>query len=335
MSMRIVHELPPDAWDAYVYEHPQGNIFHTRTMFEVWNRAKEYHPRLWASVSGDAILALFIPVEINLADGLLRSLMTRMVSFGSLLYVPNAGGMEAVDELIRVYKREGGGNSLFTELRHCSSMEAVHPVLEKNGFAIADHLNYLIDLTRSPEEIWNQLSKSIRKHIHAAQRKNLVVEEVTDQGQFQVVYDLLKTTYKRIHVPLPSQSFFRAAFQVLLPMGMLKAHVIRADGVPISTRLALVYKDQIVDWYTGSDRAFEKMYPEEFIIWQTLQWGAVHGYRVFDFGGAGQPNEYYGPRVFKEKFGGALVNFGRSTHIHHPIRLALSKVGYTLLKRLL
>jgi serine/alanine adding enzyme len=65
-----------------------------------------------------------------------------------------------------------------------------------------------------------------------------------------------------------------------------------------------------------------------------LQWGAENGYRLYDFGGAGKPGEVYGVRDFKAKFGGRLVEYGRFTVTHAPIRIRLSKLGYRIYQQL-
>jgi lipid II:glycine glycyltransferase (peptidoglycan interpeptide bridge formation enzyme) len=65
-------------------------------------------------------------------------------------------------------------------------------------------------------------------------------------------------------------------------------------------------------------------------MWHILKWGAENGYRHYDFGGAGRPNEQYGVRDFKAKFAGELVSYGRNVCVHAPFRLFLSKLGYGL-----
>jgi serine/alanine adding enzyme len=45
---------------------------------------------------------------------------------------------------------------------------------------------------------------------------------------------------------------------------------------------------------------------------------------------AGKPEEEYGVRDFKAKFGGYLVNFGRNIHVHKPTWLGISKFGYQI-----
>jgi len=81
------------------------------------------------------------------------------------------------------------------------------------------------------------------------------------------------------------------------------------------------------------DRAFSRYVPNELLIWHILQWSVQNGYRFYDFGGAGKPDEHYPVRDFKAKFGGQLVSFGRNTCVHAPGRLWLSKRGYQILRR--
>ena len=74
MNIRIVQTLPEDEWGNFVKNHPDGNIFHTPEMFQVFSRAKGYQPTLWAAVDrSNRPLALLLPVQIPLMDGLLRS----------------------------------------------------------------------------------------------------------------------------------------------------------------------------------------------------------------------------------------------------------------------
>ena len=65
-------------------------------------------------------------------------------------------------------------------------------------------------------------------------------------------------------------------------------------------------------------------YPNDFLIYHILQWGRENEYKVFDFGGAGHPDEEYGVREHKLKFGGDLVSFGRfqkvyNSTIYYPV----------------
>jgi serine/alanine adding enzyme len=97
----------------------------------------------------------------------------------------------------------------------------------------------------------------------------------------------------------------------------------------------LIYKDTIYGWYGGMDRGYSDYIPNELLLWHIFQWGAENGYKVYDFGGAGKPDEEYGVRDFKAKFGGELVCFGRNTYIPLPWLYRLGTWGYSLYRRLI
>ena len=54
----------------------------------------------------------------------------------------------------------------------------------------------------------------------------------------------------------------------------------------------------------------------------------------FDFLGAGKPNEDYGVRDFKAKFGGDLVENGRFEKIHKPMQFTIAKIGLNIIQKL-
>jgi serine/alanine adding enzyme len=335
VSVTIINALPEEEWRRFVEDHPGGSIFHTPEMFEVFSRTEGYQPELWAATEDDRVLALLLPVRITLMNGLLRYLTTRSVVYGSVLYAPGDEGQEALAALLHTYARDVKGAQLFTELRNVSPLSGVQPVLNGAGFSYEDNLNYLIDLDQPQEAIWQRINKGGRKNVRRSLKKGAIVEEATERQQVAIAYQFLQQVYSRVQVPLASPTLFEAAFDVLSPQGMLKIFLARVDGHYVGARLLLLYKGTITDWYAGDDRAFSAYYLNELLVWHTLEWGIERGFRLFDFGGAGKPDVEYGPRKFKAKFGGTLVNYGRNTYVHAPIRLGISRVGYQLARKLL
>jgi lipid II:glycine glycyltransferase (peptidoglycan interpeptide bridge formation enzyme) len=107
------------------------------------------------------------------------------------------------------------------------------------------------------------------------------------------------------------------------------------DQTPVAASVELLYRDVMYGWYGGVDRAYSSYRPSELLMWHILKWGAENGYAVYDFGGAGQPDEEYGVRDFKAKFGGELVCFGRNTCVHAPTALALSRRAYQIYRKVM
>jgi serine/alanine adding enzyme len=214
-------------------------------------------------------------------------------------------------------------------------MEAVQPILREHGFVYEEHLNYLIDLKRPPEAILQSIGRRTRKSIRRGLRRGeVVVEGAREREEMVACYDLLRRTYRAAQVPLADRSLFEAAFDLLYPKGMVRFTLARVGQSPAAASVELLYKDVIYGWYGGMDRSYSSYVPNELLMWHILQWGAENGYRLYDFGGAGKPDEEYGVRDFKAKFGGKLVCYGRNRLVHAPIQLKISQAGYALYQKL-
>lgn len=337
MTLEIVNSLPVDEWRRFVDHHPAGNIFHTPDMFQVFNAVKGFKPEIWAVRDANQQLqAAFFPVRISLSRGVSQRLTTRDVAFGSVLCAPGAESHEALRLMLREYQDSARKNTLFTELRNVSSMVDYQPELTEAGFEYEDHLNFLIDLDGPPEQVFKRIGKRTQRNIkRGLNQKRITIEQVFDRSKLAVCYDLLRKTYQLAQVPLPDQSLFEAAFDKLHAKGMLRILLANVEGVAVAVSLELVYKDTIYGWYGGIDRSYRSFMPNELLMWQILSWGAEHGYQRYDFGGAGSPDEEYGVRDFKAKFGGELVCYGRNTWVPSPVLLKVCDLGYSFFRRFL
>ncbi len=333
--MDIVQHLAPDLWKNFVNDHPEGNIFHTPEMYKVFSQAQGYSPSLWAAVDEKQVLALMTPVEVTFYPWL-RQLTSRAIIYGGVLCDPTSKGQQALSQLLEKYSQTTRKRNVFTEIRNISNTLAFQQTLLNKNFTYEDHLNYLINLSRTPDEILQSFHKRMRKQISRGLRRgHLIVKNAENRGQLRKSYDLLERTYQRANVPLAHKSLFDATFDVLLSKEMVKFLVAYVDGTPVATSVELLYKDVIYGWYSGMDREYSSYVPNELLMWHILKWGAENSYRTYDFGGAGKPDEDYGVREFKAKFAGTLVNFGRNTCIHAPLTLKVSKMGYSMVRKFL
>ena len=337
MKFQIVQSLDEDTWRQFLNETPTASIFHTPEFFQLFDRVKGHKSHLWAAVNeqGNA-RALLTPIEVTLMDGLLSRLTTRLIAYGSLVCTPTAEGYEALDQLLQTYTKKIGQNALFTELRNLFDLTDVQLILEKHNFKFEGHLDYLINLDRPTEEIMQSIGRRTRKQIRRGLRQGeVIISEVTQRAELSEWYELLQSTYSAAQVPLGSSSLFEAAFEILHPREMIKFYTARVNDTLVSCSAELLFKDIIYGWYSGTDREYSSYVPNELLMWNVLEWGANNGYRLYDFGGAGKPDEEYGVRDFKAKFGGDLVNFGRNVYVHQPNLLKLSKFGYEIYQRFL
>ena len=65
-----------------------------------------------------------------------------------------------------------------------------------------------------------------------------------------------------------------------------------------------------------------------------MKFAVEHHIPSYDMMGAGKPNEAYGVRDFKSKFGGELVEHGRFLYVSNPLFYYLGKKAIKVLKKL-
>jgi len=334
--MRVVTDADQAQWERFVAGCKDANIFHTPMMHEVFSGACRCVPRAWAVLdTKDRIRAIIPSVEMSVFDGVARSWTTRTVLHGGMLWDREAGFEEAVHVLLQAYSKQVSGKTLFTECRNLADAAELQPLLQKCGFTFEPHLNFLIDLSASESELWHNIRPNARRNIRKARKLGVIVDEVTDAARMGAVSNLLKSVYKRIQVALPDPSLFESAFRVLYPREMIRVLIARQGDVDIGTLILLKYRRMIHYWYTGTLQEYFSCRPADLLVWHALRLGKEMGCEVFDFGGAGRPDEVYRVRDFKAKFGGTLVNYGRNISVHAPLRLKVSRAGYGLMKRFL
>jgi serine/alanine adding enzyme len=334
-QISIVRSLPEEKWRQFVDCHPHGNIFHTPEMFEVFTQARNHEPELWAAVRGETILALLLPVRIHTVPLVPHMLAARAIAYGGVLYAQDQDGQDGLTKLLQTYRHATKHKALFIELRNQNDLGNIQHILGDCNYVFEDHLNFLIDTNLPMAQVMNNINKSTQKKIaRALSKQQFDIVEVQEIAQVETCYNILKQTYANAHIPLVDISMFEAAFKILYPKGHIKFLLGRAEGQDIAASVVLLYKDVVYGWYRGFNRAFASYLPNDLMVWDILKWGAGNNFNTFDFGGAGRPDEKYGPREFKAKFGGKLVNYGRNTYVYSTNLLRISKWGYDILRHL-
>lgn len=322
-------------WDAFVSHHPQGNIFQTSPMYQVFLNTKGYRPvRFWAlNAKTKSLAGVLMGVVMHEKPGLIGKFSTRAVIQGGPLLATNINKRTLSKLLIQAYDTAVSKEAIWGEIRSFSDTKQTLNIL--HDYKWEDHLNYLIDLDIPEEELFGNISQTQRKHIKRAQKMGVILEPLHHPRQIAIFYRFLKENYQKIKIPLSDISLFENVYKILVPQSLAQFFYAKHGKTYLGGRLILAYKNQIYDWYAGVGTDRLKYYPNAFLIWEIFCWAKNNRYRLFDFGGAGNPNIPYGPREFKRQFGGKLVNFGRYIKIYSPWKYKLAFWGlkiYQILK---
>jgi len=333
-ELRVVRTLERDRWSAFVARHPDASIFHTPEMHEVFASTRLHRPSVWATVDGaGAVRALFTPVTIAVLGGPFRTLTTRSVAFAGPLVWPDATDPRPLEVLLRAYGRGAPRSSIYTEIRNVTDGGDLEASLTAHGFRHEAHLNFLVDLQGDEDAIWGRIAQSARRNIRKAGRMGVTIEDATDVASVEAGYALLNEVYRRIRVPLPDVSLFLAAHRILRPLGRFQILLARSGDEPIGVLTLLFHGGVVTYWYTGTLREHAALRAGDLLVWKAIEAGRASGCRLLDLGGAGRPDEPYGVRDFKAKYGGTLVDHGRDVWRQAPFRMRIATTGYELARR--
>jgi serine/alanine adding enzyme len=330
--IKITSNPDTRVWEQFVNDHPQGNIFQTPDMSTVFSTTKYYTPVTIAAVDSDTndMYALCTAVIIKEYDGLFDRFTARSIIFGGPLFLDTDIGRTAVKKLIDYYDSTFGRQVIYTETKNFWN---INEQITLPGYIYEDHLNYLIDLTTGEKTIWKNLSKARKYGVNKSKKMGVEIQEMNTRDELTVFYELLVDTYRKARHPLSDRSLFESVYSVLVPKNRAKIFFAKHEGNYIGAIILLMYKNKLYDWYSCSKKDYSNYYPNDRLVWHALEWGCLNQYSVFDFMGAGKPQENYGVREFKKQFGGTLVNFGRLKKIHSPTTMWAIQSGLSLYRR--
>jgi hypothetical protein len=292
----------------------------------VYEQTEGYRPGVFAVGGKNGIRALLAYVIVSYTVPLFSRLLSRSLVIGGPI-----GDATTFASLLDEYDAEASRESGVSQIRNLTP-PGDRRIFENVGYQWQDHLNYIIDLRPGERVLLAKMSKSRRKNIAGADRAGMVSLEFRPSDT-SAVYGLLQETYSRAKVPLAPRSLFESATSLLVPRGQLWCYLASISGSGCAVRLVLRWKNTLYDWYAGSSDLGREHHADEWLVWQILKKGIQEGCTLFDFGGAGNPGEFYGPGEFKRQFGGQKVNLGRFDKIYRPIAPRVTATAYSLWRR--
>jgi len=331
--MKIVETIERSQWAQFVAGHPQGNIFQTPEMGDVFRAASNSRPVFLAAVDGKGeILGVLLAQLQKFYRGLAGRLTARVVVMGGPLLKDDDPdvGRALLERFDGVVSRQ----VVYSQFKNLWKMDRLLPLFQSCGYNYDEHLNILVDLRGGEEVLWKGLGKARKEGIRKARRNNLLFEVTDSASIVPTFYGLLEKTYKNIGLPFPALDFFRALCDHL-PPGSIKFFGVRKEGQPLTILAALVYKGVLYAYYIGRVMEAEclRMKPIDFLYWEVLSWGVRNGCQVFDWLGAGKPNQEYGVRDFKLQYGGVLHEFGRYEKVYNAALMKLGTLGIKLKRK--
>ena len=227
--------------------------------------------------------------------------------------------------------RSTGLRPIYIETRNFHDYSRWRNVFEQCGFAYQPHLNFHIDTT-SAELVESRLGKNRKRDIKTSLRDGATIIENPTIEQVREYYSLLKQLYTtKIKTPLFSLAFFERLYAH--PNG--RFILVELNGEIIGGTVCVELPGKcLYEWFVcGRDGEWKSIFPSSLATYAGIRHAAEHAYLRFDMMGAGKPDEAYGVRDFKARFGGEQVEHGRFLHVCKPLLYKIGEIGVKWYKR--
>lgn len=330
-GFKVVHEcdeLDEDAWGRFVVENRRGNIFQTPEMYRVYLNTEGYEPVFTAVLDKNENIVATMLGALKEEVGLFaKRFSSRVLVSGGPIISDEVDRTALLEMIMKAHKKQVRKKAIFTEVRNIFPSKEFQPQFEAAGYRYIPHASTYLDLTHGIEQLWNNLSSKRRQQIRKAGNKGLKMCVVTMED-LDDLYVLFEETYRRIAFPAPRKSLFESILLILQRNNLARLVGVRHEDRLVSVLVNLIYKDIIYAWYCAVCMEYTPLHCNEFMFWSSFEWGVENGFKLFDFGGGGAPEEEDGVRVFKERMGGMTRETGRYECIHAGLKHKFASLGF-------
>lgn len=297
-----------EALDHFVDAHPNGNYFQSSEFFRLIGTVRGYRPFVLLSAHAQGgIDGVLMGVLQSDGRGPKAWLSRRLIVWGGPLVASES--IATAQMLLQALKRYAQGKAIFIEFRNFFDCTPLHEAFELNGFRFRPHLNYVVK-TDSVEAAKARLSSNRRRQIKTSLAAGAVAVEAESEADVLGMYGILEKLYReKVKKPLPGPDLFVNLWK----SPSAKVFVVKYNGEVVGGSIGPVYRNKVLyQWYVcGENGRINGVHPSVLASWAPIEYGALHGFDHFDFMGAGRPEDDYGVREFKARFGGQEVCYGR------------------------
>lgn len=228
-----------------------------------------------------------------------------------------------LEELYKIGKQE---NCIFIQLEPNLTKQQTEFQIPKTKYQILKSAHplftkytFVLDLTKSEEELLKNMHAKARYNIKVAQKHNVIVEEDNSNEAFEEYLRLTKETTIRQKFYAHTENYHRLQWETLphaVNKHQLSSHLFVAKYKKkiLTAWIVFVFKDALYYPYGASSSENREVMASNLMMWEVIRYGKKLGLKTFDMWGALGPepdknDPWYGFHNFKQKYGPEHVEF--------------------------
>jgi len=332
-----VDETVVGEWNRFLDAHPNGSVLQSWFSWQLFRQTEHFSPVFVGCFDEDGRMAgVLLGVMIRERSRIKGFFSSRVVVYGGPLIDEQVADKQTVfGMLLENLIAQVNHKAIFIQFRASNDLSPYSEIFKSLDFNWVPRLNLLID-TNDQTRVFAELSSSRRRQIRKSLSNGARIIEPVNLNQVREFYDILFDLYRhRVRKPLPDWSFFKAFFELKQTSENGKFFLIEYNDRIIGGIMSPYSPGKsLFEWYVcGLDAEFRSqgIYPSVLATWAAIEFAGKTGCKIFDFMGVGKPDEPYGVREFKMKFGGFQVNYGRYIRINNQLKYSIAEFGYNFL----
>ncbi len=236
-------------------------------------------------------------------------------------YIPRSSfpSKEVIDYLYNYAKQN---NFLFIKLEPYENKEKNFSI-DKRLISSENYLfpkwSMFLNLEKSEDELFKELKSKTRYNIRLAQKKEVIVKEMTNEKGFEIFAKLYFDTCKRQKFHGHDIKYHQTIFNRLKNN---IAHILIAfyKDVPLAAYELFIFKDTLYYPYGGSSSMYRNFMGANLLMWEAIKFGKENNLKKFDMWGSLSPNydpndSWSGFTKFKEGYNAKFIEFAGSFDI--------------------
>jgi FemAB-related protein (PEP-CTERM system-associated) len=300
------NENDEKAWTEYILSSPNSSFSHQiiwKKILKTSYGLKSYY---------------LMAIERNEVKGVLPLFLGKSLFFGSFLatglYCSHGGicadGPEAgellIEKAIQLTREMGVG---YLEIKNYNT---------KYGKLITkdQYCTMILPLDPDPQKIWEPcVHASRRKYVRRAKKRGMKAE-IGGLEHFDDYYRVLSRSMRDLGTPVHGRRFFKTVFSEFNDQS--KIIIVKNGKEAVAAGNLILFRDTAYAMWAGSNREFQKIYPNELMYWKAIEYSCENGYRYLDFG---RSKWNSGTFQFKSRLGAEPVPLFYEYHLNRKKEL--------------
>lgn len=183
------------------------------------------------------------------------------------------------------------------------SNQTYHLIDTPDRYHFIEKHTHILDITKSEDDLWNNLEGRCRTAIRKALKSSLIVSIATHNSFIKEYYSIIEEVYHTQNKPCPNKiKFYYEMWDSFVPNNALFLYAQRHNE--IIAGIIIILDAKRAYYLNGASRyAFRSLYASNLLLWEGINIAKARGVDQFDFVGS----DIERLARFKKSFGGKVT----------------------------